>query len=135
EREWSPSDARKLAEGYAHAMSREYQAATDPAIAVSDIGTLELMRSDGRVTAITMANPAPTSSVTGVEGATELKIFLRGERLVLSDFMPILEDAGLRVLAVKPFEVGAGRDGAAAPEATIWVFAVQDAQGRPLDVE
>ncbi len=137
EREWSPGDARKLAEGYAHAMSREYQAATDPAIAVSDIGTLELMRSDGRVTAITMANPAATSSVTGVEGATELKVFLRGERLVLSDFMPILEDAGLRVLAVKPFEVGAGRDGdgAAAPEATIWVFAVQDAQGRPLDVE
>src|SRR5690606_25637904 len=69
--------------------------------------------------------------VAGVEGATELKVFLRGERLVLSDFMPILEDAGLKVMAVKPFAVGPKN----APEATIYAFAVLDAGGRRLDVE
>ena len=45
--------------------------------------------------------------------------------------MPILENAGLRVIAMKPYEVG----GNGAPEATIYVFAVQDRAGQPIGVE
>jgi glutamate dehydrogenase len=67
-----------------------------------------------------------------VEGATELKVFLKGEeRLILSDFMPILEDAGLRVVAVSPFELRRKES----REATIYEFAVQDSDGERLDVD
>src|SRR5690606_27475342 len=103
---WSPGDARRLVNRYGRMLSPEYQAATDPEVAVADIGTLEWMGSEGRDISIAIANRDAAIPVAGVEGATELKVFLRGERLVLSDFMPILEDAGLKVMAVKPFAVG-----------------------------
>ena len=45
--------------------------------------------------------------------------------------MPILEAAELRVIAVKPFEVGESES----EGATIYVFAVQDSEQRLLDVE
>ncbi|MDZ7778572.1 MAG: NAD-glutamate dehydrogenase [Gemmatimonadota bacterium] len=126
---WSSDDARRLARDYARTMSREYQAVIDPAVAVSDIETLEAMKADGRTTSIAFANRE--GPVAGAEGVTELKVFLRGERLVLSDFMPVLEDAGLTVLGVKPFDVE--DDGV--PEATIYLFAVLDASGGRLDVD
>ena len=72
-----------------------------------------------------------SDQVAGVEGATQLKLFLRGERLVLSDFMPILDHLGLRVIAMQPYDVR--RNGE--PEATIYVFAVFDGEGRMLDVD
>ena len=126
----SADEARRVATRYGDAFSREYQAATDPEIAVADIAELEAMRDDERTISIALANRGDESPVVGVAGATELKVFLRGERLILSDFMPILENAGLRVIAMKPYEVG----GNGSPDATIYVFAVQDAAGRPLDV-
>jgi len=127
----SPDEARALARGYARSMSREYQAATDPLVAVGDIEILETMKREGRTTALAFNNPDASVRVAGVEGVTELKVFLRGERLVLSDFMPVLEDAGLTVLAVKPFAVEAQDD----VEAAVHVFALLDAEGRPLEVE
>ena len=127
----SADEARDLAHRYALLMSREYQAAMDPQVAVGDILTLESMKSDERTISITLSNRGNAVRVAGVEDVTELKVFLRGERLVLSDFMPLLEDTGLKVLAVKPFVVGAEGH----PEATIYVFAVLDAEGLPLDVE
>jgi len=125
-----PADtARALAQSYGEALSPEYQAAADPAIAVGDIEELERLKA-GRLT-ISIAITNRDEPVAGIVGATELKVFLRGERLVLSDFMPILEAAGLKVLAMKPYEVGSN----GSPEATIYVFAVQDAAWAPLDVE
>jgi len=124
-------EARDLAREYASLMSREYQAAMDPQVAVVDILNLEAMKATDRSISITLSNRGNAVRVAGVEDVTELKVFLRGERLVLSDFMPLLEDAGLKVLAVKPFVVG----GEGAPVATIYVFAVLDSEGRPLDVE
>jgi glutamate dehydrogenase len=128
---WAPDRARRLAREYGETLGGEYQASVDPDIAVGDIGELEAMKADGRAISIALANRDEEVPVAGVLGATELTVFLRGERLILSDFMPILEAAGLRVLAMKPYEVGAN----GSPEATIYVFAVQDAEGRRLDVE
>ena len=128
---WPADDARRLANHYGEALSREYQAAAEPEIAVADIGELESMASEERAISIAVADRGESAPVAGVTGATELKLFLRGERLILSDFMPILEAAGLRVIAMKPYEVGAN----GSPEATIYVFAVQDGQRRKLDVE
>ncbi len=124
-------EARELADRYDEAMSREYQAAADPEVAVADICQLEQMTREGLMVSVGLVNRAEGSPVAGVVGATELKLFLKGERLVLSDFMPILEDAGLRVIAMKPYEVGSN----GSSEATIYVFAVQDHEGDLLDVE
>lgn len=131
ERSCSSDEAARLADYYGEALSREYQAAADPAIAVEDVLELERLLADDEQISIRLTNHSEEESVAGVQGATELKVFLRASRLILSDFMPILENAGLRVLAMKPYEVE--RDGE--PEATIYVFAIQDADGERLVVE
>jgi glutamate dehydrogenase len=126
-----PEAAQELAGRYVLAFDPEYRAATTPATAVADILELEDMAARGRRTSVTLANRPIEVPVAGVTGATELKVSLRGERLILSDFMPILEHAGLTVLAMNPFEVRAEGEWAA----MIYVFAVQDAERRPLDIE
>ncbi len=125
-----PEEARRLARRYAETMSAEYQAATDPHVAVEDILALEGMRADDRPIFIALANRGSSVAASGDAPVTELKVFLRDERLVLSDFMPILENAGLRVIAVNPFEVREGRQ----ERATIYAFAVQDGEGRTIDI-
>jgi glutamate dehydrogenase len=126
----SSEEAHRLAESYGAAFTAEYQAATTPEIAVGDILELEDMAATSREVSIAFANHGAGVPVAGVEGVTELKVFLRGERLILSDFMPILEDAGLRVIAAKPFEVRSE----GAEDCTVYTFAVQDPSGEPLDV-
>ncbi len=131
ERVRPPDEARRLARTYAEAFSPEYRAATAPVDAVDDVLQLEAMVADERDVSISFSNPEASPAVAGGELITELKFYVRDQRLVLSDFMPILENAGLRVIAVNPFEVG--DQGAAA--AIIYAFAVQDDRGEPLDVE
>ena len=126
-----PEAAQELALRYVNAFDPEYRAATTPATTVADILELEAMAAGGQRTSVTLANRPPETPVAGITGATELKVSLRGERLILSDFMPILEHAGLTVLAMNPFEVRAEGEWAA----MIYVFAVQDAEHRPLDIE
>ena len=76
------------------------------------------MAAEDRQISVRLTNRGAESTVAGVIGATELKLMLRNERLILSDFLPILEDAGLRVLAMKPYEVGPTDDPEAAAAAT-----------------
>ena len=124
-----PSDeARRLAQRYGASFSPEYRAATDPAVAVKDILELETMLAEERVVSISLAGGGAVEK----EGATtELKLYLCGERLILSDFMPILENAGLRVIAVTPYEI----TGRGTPDAIIYSFSVQDSEGRPLEAD
>lgn len=127
-----PADeARRLARRYGEAFSAEYQASSSPGTAVRDILELEAMRADERRVAVAFSNPASPLEAAGDEPVTELKLYLRGGRLILSDFMPILENCGLRVVAVSPFEVA----GPEVQRAILYTFALQDAEGRPLDVE
>ncbi len=127
-----PADeARRLARRYGDAFSPEYQAATPALTAVQDILELEAMAADRRPVAVAFANPDVSPAAPGGERVTELKLYLQGERLVLSDFMPILENCGLRVIAVNPFDV----EGSDVQRAIIYTFAVQDSEGRPLEVE
>ncbi|MBI4539148.1 MAG: NAD-glutamate dehydrogenase [Gemmatimonadetes bacterium] len=126
-----PDEARRLARRYGEALTPEYQAATDPRAAVRDILELEAMHADGRSVAISLANGEDVPGLAAGERVTKLNLYLRGERLILSDFMPILDNVGLRVVAVSPFEVL----GRGVPDALIYVFAVQDAQGQPIELE
>lgn len=131
ERVRPPDEARRLARQYGNATSPEYRAATEPDVAVQDILELEAMAADGRSVAVSFSPCEPGSGPLGEdEVGTSLKLYLRGERLILSDFMPILENVGLRVIAVSPFEIG----GVEESDAVIYSFIVQDAQGEPLDI-
>jgi glutamate dehydrogenase len=126
----SAADARRLADRYGTAFGAEYRAATSPEEAARDVLELEDMASRGRTVSITLVNRDTAAAAPDFGEVTELKVFSRGDRLVLSDFMPILENMGLRVIGVAPFEVRE-TDGVTA----IHAFAVQDARGQPLDVE
>jgi glutamate dehydrogenase len=124
-----PDEARRLAQRYGTGFSAEYQAATQPTTAVNDILELEAMARDGRQVSITLSEPVadPTLEEFGV--VTDLVLFLRDERMVLSDFMPILEDAGLRVLAMTPYTL----EGPDVQTTSVNVFLVQDPSGAPFD--
>jgi glutamate dehydrogenase len=127
-------EARRLARLYGEAFSPEYKAATDPDVAVRDILELEAMRVSECVVSISFAQEQEVEvDVDGtrrVGPATELKLYLVGERLILSDFMPILENVGLRVIAVTPHRVYVPE----APDAIIYAFSVQDPTGGQLDL-
>jgi glutamate dehydrogenase len=127
----SPDEARRAARSYGAAFGLDYQAMTSAAEAVADIARLEAMAAGDDHVALDFLNPERPTALAAGEPVTLLKVFLRGERLVLSDFMPILENVGLRVIAMTPFEV-AGPD---VPAAHIYVFAVQTPAGGPLELD
>jgi glutamate dehydrogenase len=131
ERTLPREEASRLARRYGAGFNGEYQAATAPEIAVEDILHLEDMRASGREISISMANRGTSVAAPGVEGVTDFKVFLEGDRLILSDFMPILENTGLRVIAVNSFEIrGLGDE-----STTLYAFAVQGGDARPLKTE
>ncbi len=124
-------EARRLARTYGEALNPEYKAATDAGTAVQDILELEAMRAEGRSVAIALSNPRARPAVAGGDRVTELKLYLRDARLILSDFMPILENCGLRVVAVTPFDI----QGNETVESIIYSFVVQGPDHEPLDIE
>ncbi len=123
--------ARRLAQRFTRAFAPDYQAATDPAIAREDILELDALATERRPLSVRLRNANGGGTEAGQEPVTILKLYLIGERLVLSDFMPILDNAGVRVISVRPFEI-AGDD---VPRAHIYAFAVQDPYRRPIEVE
>ena len=126
-----PADeARRLARRYGEAFSEEYRGTGGADVVVQEILELEAMQAEDRPVSVSFSNTADTSWVPGEEKVTELRLYQMGGRLILSEFMPILENAGLRVIAVDPFEVR----GAGVPKAIVYTFAVQDKTGQPLDV-
>jgi glutamate dehydrogenase len=125
-RSMAPDDARRTAQHWGAAFSPEYQAAISPDDAVGDIAAIEAMAAD-RVLDLRLSHHAPDDA----EPVTRLTVYLRGTRLVLSDVMPVFDNAGLRVLSMSPFDVTeAGGD-----TTYIYVFAVQDAARQPVDID
>ena len=122
----SPEDARRLAQRYATVFPADYQAANDPEVAVRDIAELEAMKAAERMESVRffdLREPGPSS---------ELKVYVRRSRIVLSDFMPVLENCGLRVIAVSPFEL---REDGGERGLAIYSFEVQAEGGAKVDVE
>jgi glutamate dehydrogenase len=125
------AEAHRLAGRYLHALSPEYRAATLPEVAVLDIGQIEGMRRDGRTVALDLRPPRGAGRPAHFQGVRILKLFLAEERLVLSDFMPILENLGLRVIEVTPFAIQAP----GLPVFMLYSFAVQGPDGSELPLE
>lgn len=123
--------ALALAAHYGAAFSPEYRAGIEPPEAVGDILELEGMRARGDSVSIALTDRPDAPTRIDGEGLSALKVYVRGRRVILSDFMPILENAGLRVVAVTPFEIQEDPDRAA--EGLIYLFAVQDAESRAID--
>jgi len=124
-------EANRLATLYGAAFPEEYRVATLPEIAVQDLEELERLRKDGNKVAITLREPRGRGRAEAFRDVTVLKLYLIEERLILSDFMPILENAGLRVIEVAPFALA----GEGIPEIMIYSFAVQDPDGYPIQRE
>ncbi|HEX2168632.1 MAG TPA: NAD-glutamate dehydrogenase domain-containing protein, partial [Longimicrobiales bacterium] len=127
---YSADDARRRAERWGTAFSPEYQASTTPDEAVSDLQVIEAMEADGRTVDIRLSNRMQGDSGSVGGTFTRLNVYIRGDRLVLSDFMPILENVGLRVLSMSPFDAIDEQGGA-----RIYTFSVQDEERRTLDLE
>jgi glutamate dehydrogenase len=119
-------EARRQAHRWGAAFSPEYQAATQPEDAVADIDAIEAMEAAGRSVDLRLSNQEPA----GGERVTRLTVYMRGIGLVLSDVMPGLENAGLRVLSMSPFEARENDD-----TTFVYVFAVQDAAHEPIDLD
>jgi glutamate dehydrogenase len=119
-------EAGRLADTYGRAFSPEYRAANAPMAAVHDVLHMEKLERSGSAVGLNLRQPLPGE--TAPAGCSVLKLYLRGERLVLSDFMPILEDARMRVVEVDTFVLrGAGERGF-----IIYSFAVQTREGTPI---
>jgi glutamate dehydrogenase len=119
-------EAARLADSYGPSFSPEYRAASAPTAAVHDVLYMERLERAGGAVDLNLRQPLPGE--TAPAGCSVLKLYLRGERLVLSDFMPILEDARMRVVEVDTFTLrGAGERGF-----IIYSFAVQTREGVPI---
>ncbi|HEX2191435.1 MAG TPA: NAD-glutamate dehydrogenase [Longimicrobiaceae bacterium] len=123
-------DAGELADLYAPAFSADYRAANSPGAAVHDVLQLERMRREEREVSVALRNP-PETPAGELGPTTVLKLYLRDRRLVLSDFMPILEDSGIRVVEIDTFEVA----GPGLPRFMIYSFVVQQSEGEQVQAE
>jgi len=116
----APSDAARLSARYAVAFPPAYKAATAIADAVADIRALEALTTSGQAQIELLCD----SSQLG-RPVTALKLYLPNERLILSDFVPVLENLGLRVVSedcvVLPL---------AATQVHLQTFLVQDVLGQ-----
>ncbi|MEO8603763.1 MAG: NAD-glutamate dehydrogenase domain-containing protein [bacterium] len=118
----SHADAERLVARYARALPAAYKASTDAADAARDIRHCEELLSGGR---------EPVDLLAGRAGAPlTLKMYLADTPLALSDFVPVLEHLGLRVLGqdIVEFSIADGR------RIAIHAFALEPCGGGRLDL-
>jgi glutamate dehydrogenase len=91
---YTPADAGRLAERYSVALPPAYKAATAVADALGDIRALETLAATHEAQIEIVADGSqPNRQVSA------LKLYLPGQRVSLSDFVPVLENLGLRVIS------------------------------------
>jgi glutamate dehydrogenase len=111
-----------LAARFADAFPDDYTATTSIERAVEDVRLAAAAAASG--TPQIALDPEP------VDGATVLRVYLAGEPLVLADFLPLLDHAGLRALVEDRVRL----DPAAGEPVFVHRFLVQDRARHPLDV-
>ncbi|MBI4516742.1 MAG: NAD-glutamate dehydrogenase [Deltaproteobacteria bacterium] len=125
-REMARSLADEWAAKYLPALSAQYRAATDIAMAVRDLRCLEALAA-ARAPQVDISN----DTVPAAARFTALKLYLLDEELVLSDFLPVLENLGLKVFEEDHLDVMLPAVG----PVRIHTFLVQDTAGQRLDPE
>jgi glutamate dehydrogenase len=125
--------AALLVQRYTTALSEEYKAATDVSAAVRDIQCLETLIAT-RTPQVDLTNENGTA-LTAASGAaqrfTAVKLYLADAELVLSDFLPVLENLGLKVFAEDALDIDLPEVGGV----RIHTFLVQTRAGARLDVD
>lgn len=127
EQRYSPSIARVLADRYRTVFDETYQASTDVQTAVADVANLETVLA----TKSAQVDLLPAGAARNYPSEVVLKLYLPGPPLVLSDFLPLLENLGFQVLAQDAYELQLEALG----KVQIHSFPVRDARGLPLSVE
>jgi glutamate dehydrogenase len=112
----------RLADAYAAAFPEDYRAAVVVERAAEDVVLLDAVATDGNAR-VALRNDAATPATTA------LRLYIAGEPVVLSEFMPVLEHLGLRALAEDQVSVAPPNR----PPLYVQTFVVQDRQGRRLD--
>ncbi|HEY3264424.1 MAG TPA: NAD-glutamate dehydrogenase domain-containing protein, partial [Actinomycetota bacterium] len=125
-RAFGPRRGAELFDRWARRFPEAYRTSTPPSTTVRDIENLERLEAsdDGFVVAIANAG-------TGDETLTRVRLYKVGGKIQLSDFVPILEALGLRVVEEVPTQLLGERE----DERYIHDFGVVDAAERPLDAE
>ena len=128
---YGQDEGQRLWDLYTPAFGEEYRAAFLPEAALADVEQLERMRVEDLPVAIAFSAPRGRGRAGDFQKVTILKLYLRNERMVLSDFMPILENAGLTVIELAPFLL----DGPGLGHFMIYSFAVQGPDGAPVSAD
>ncbi|MEJ7891075.1 MAG: NAD-glutamate dehydrogenase domain-containing protein [Solirubrobacteraceae bacterium] len=117
--------ARELATDWSGRLPDFYKAATDPALAAGDIERLEDLDRDRRDLVVGLQH------AEGRSGArTRLALYKRGDKVPLTEILPILEMLGLQVHDERPARL-AGSDGS---QMFVQNFGVRGPDGEPLDL-
>jgi glutamate dehydrogenase len=116
-------EGARLAARFASTFPEEYRATTGVAQAAEDVGVLAAVAADGAARIVLRNDPGRRT--------TRLQLYLAGEPLVLSEFMPVLENLGLRALAEDQIAVETA-DGA---RLALQAFHVQDRRGERLALD
>jgi len=122
--------ARLLGDRYTAAFSNEYKAATDIAPALRDLRYLEALL-ETRSPQIDLTNDVETGIGDSDARYSAIKLYLTDERVVLSEFLPVLENFGLKVFTQDPLDVTLPQLG----RVHMHTFVVQDRAGGRLDVD
>ena len=125
-----PAEAQRLAHAYGQVFGEDYRAANNAAAARHDVLRMKEMLRRGDTVSLLLRPGVEGETIAA--GATVLRLYLAGERLVLSDFMPILEDHAVRVLEVDTFEF---QPGDSLPHLMVYAFHVQTRDGAPIPEE
>lgn len=126
----APDVAQRKAQRWGAAFSTEYQASSGPDEAAADLAVVEAMEADDRHVDVRLSNSLLHTADGETEDFTWLNVYVRDDVLVLSDFMPILEHLGLRVLSMRPYDARDEQGGA-----RIYTFSVQTRDRHRLDLD
>jgi glutamate dehydrogenase len=113
-----------LADEYARRFPDYYKSSTDVYLAVLDIEQFERLEAGDSTFVVGLQNERDKD-----QNLTRVGLYKTGGKVVLSDFVPILEDLGLTVIEEVPTRL-VGGDG----ETFLHDFGVLDAHGRCLDL-
>jgi glutamate dehydrogenase len=125
-REFGQQRGGELFDAWAWRFPDAYRSSTPLAMTLRDVESLDRLERGDEAFVVGISNVA-----SGGETLTRVRLYKVGGKIQLSDFVPILETLGLRVVEEVPTQLL----GEQTDERFIHDFGVVDAAGHPLDVE
>ena len=102
QREWGENAGTQKLQVYGNAFSEAFKEKFDAATTVADIKIIEKLGTDGNIDLMLYRREGDADDVV------RLKLYRRGDTIVLSDCLPILENMGLRIKEEQAYDVKLG---------------------------